>query len=239
MPRIVVIPAPIFDSDDVRIVGEALEKHIDTIVAIDDEWSQLISAHDNLDLALKLKMTVLDGISGCISGVGNVCHAVVLHRSDIELAWLDEDGVAKLLSVKEMLRRREILYAVTAELPKGVKLFRLQTYKPLEQKHARFFEEQFENLELEIYELLYGSADAERWRRITGAATLPRITETVARATRRFVMEFCIFDEYNICPGILLLGRDDRVDVKILRITSKPENNYVAQIDLAGLLANR
>jgi hypothetical protein len=239
MPRIVVIPSPFFDYfSHVRVVGEALDVHLDVIIAVDGEWAGLIASSDE-DLKLKLKMLVLDAISGCVTGIGNVCPAVVLHRSDVELIWLDEDGSAKFLSVKEMARRRELLYAYPAEEPpEGVRLLRLQTYKPLEPKHRLFFDEQFEILELELYEMLYGNRDLERWRRLTGASTLPAITGAVARAARRFVEELCIFGDYNACPGMLLLNHGDRVDVKILRISSKAEN-YVARVDLAGLLASR
>ena len=236
MPRIVIIPAPVFHREDVRVVGEALEKHLDIIIAVDDEWRDLIASGDDADLMLKLKMNILDAISGCVTGIGNVCPAIVLHRSDIALLWLDDYGGVRPLSVKEMVRKRELLYAYSLEPRDDLKLLRLQTYKPLE--HNRFFGEQFENLELEFYELLYGSRDVERWRKLTGAGTLPAIAGAVARAARRFVMELCVFGEYNACPGILLLDRGSQVDVKILRISAKTEN-YTARIDLAGLLANR
>jgi hypothetical protein len=235
VPRIVIVPSPVLNLADVRVVGEALEHHLDVIIAIDDEWRDLIASSDDADLMLKLKMNILDALSGCQTGVGNVCPAIILHRSNIEFVWLAEDGTAKLLSVKEMLRRREILYAVTTEPPEGLRLFRLQTYRPLE--NARFFDEQFENLELEVYEALYGSSDVNRWRMLTGASTLPSIAEAVARTARRYVVEHCVFSDYNVCPGVLLTSRD-RVDVRILRISSKAEN-YMAQVDLAGLLANR
>jgi hypothetical protein len=233
----VIIPSPVFHREDARVVGEALGAHLDVIIAIDDDWRDLITSFDDSELMLRLKTNILDAISGCVTGVGNVCPAIILHRSDIELVWLADDGDVRFLSVKEMLRRREILYAVTTEPPEGVKLLRLQTYRPLE--NALFFDEQFENLELEVYETLYGSSDVNRWRMLTGASTLPSIAEAVARATRRFVMELCVFGEYNVCPGILLVSDGERVDVKILRVTAKPENNYIARIDLAGLLANR
>jgi hypothetical protein len=237
VPRIVIIPAPVFHREDVRVVGEALEKHLDIIIAIDDEWRDLIASGDDADLVLKLKMDILDAVSGgCMKSIGNICPAIVLHRSDIALLWLDDYGSIRPLSVKEMVRRRELLYAYSLEPRGDLKLLRLQTYKPLE--HDRFFGEQFENLELEFYELLYGSRDVERWRKLTGVSTLPSMAEAVARATRRFVMELCVFGEYNACPGILLLDRGSQVDVKILRITAKAEN-YMARIDLAGLLANR
>ncbi len=237
MPRIVIIPSPVFDVfSDVRAVGEALEHHLDIIIAVDDEWRDLITAYDDADLIRRLKMAVLDAVSGCRTGVGNVCPAVVLHRSDIELVWLDDDGTAKLLSVKEMVRRRELLYATLTEPPEGVRLLRLQTYKPMEPGHNLFFDMQFENLELEFYEMLYGSRDVERWERITGASTLPSIAEAVTRATKRHVMEHCVFGDYNVCPGILLTS-GDRVDVRILKISAKAEN-YMAWIDLANLLAS-
>jgi hypothetical protein len=234
MPRIVVIPSPDFKLDYVRTVGEAVERHLDIIIAIDDEWRDLIAHGDDMDLMLRLKTYIIDAISGCKTGVGNVCSAIILHRHDIELLWLDDDGSPRTLSVKEMVRRKELLYAYPVELPENAKLLRLQTYKPFE--HVQFFEEQFENLGLEFYEMLYGTRDVERWRRLAGATALPKIAESVARATRRFVLELCIFDEYNVCPGILLNQIEDRVDVKILKITSKPD--YVARIDLAGLLAS-
>ena len=238
MPRIVIIPSPVFDRfRHVRAVGEALDGHLDVIIAIDDEWRDLIASSDDEELKLKLKMAVLDGISGCISGVGGACPAVVLHRSDVELLWLADDGSVRPLSMKEIVRRRELLYAVTVEPPEGVRLFRLQTYRPLEPGHRPFFDDQFENLELEMYEALYGSPDVERWRRLARATTLPRITEVISRAVKRFIMELCVFDEYNVCPGILLLNHGDRVDMKILKMTSKPD--YVTRIDLAGLLADR
>jgi hypothetical protein len=226
------------DLADVRVVGEALERHLDVIIAIDDEWRDLIASGDDADLMLKLKMNILDAVSGCKTGVGNVCPAVVLHHSDIELLWLADDGSVRFLSVKEMARRGELLYAVTAEPPEGVRLLRLQTFRPLERGHSLFFDRQFEDLELELYESLYGSRDAERWRRVARAATLPRIAEVVARAARRYVMELCVSGDYNVCPGVLLLNTGGRVGVKILRLTSKPENNYVSRVDLAGLLAS-
>jgi hypothetical protein len=239
VPRIVIVPSPILQLADVRVVGEALEKHLDIIVAIDDDWRDLIASADDYDLMLKLKTNILDAVSSsCMTGIGNVCPAVVLHRSDIELLWLDDHGNVRPLSVKEMLRRRELLYVYSLEFRDDLKLLRFQTYKPLEHKHSRFFGEQFENLELEFYEMLYGSRrDVERWRRLTGASTLPGMAEAVARAARRFVVELCVSGDYNICPGILLTDRGDRVDVEILKISAKAEN-YVARIDLAGLLAN-
>jgi hypothetical protein len=236
VPRIVIIPSPIFNHAHVRAVGEALEHHLDVIIAIDDEWRDLIPAYDDVDLMLRLKMYVLDAVSGCKTGVGNICPAVVLRHDDIRLLWLADDGSTGLLSVKEMVRRRELLYAPNVEPTEGVKLFRLQTHKPMEPEHSLFFDRQFENLELEFYELLYGSRDIERWRKLAGAGTLPAIAGAVARATRRFVAELCVFDEHNTCPGILLTSHEDRVDVKILRITAKPENRYIARVDLAGLL---
>jgi hypothetical protein len=239
VPRIVIIPSPVFsESEDVRLVGEALEKHLDVVIAVDDEWKNLIAHSDDIDLALKLKMYILDAISGCRTGIGNVCPAIVLHRSDIALLWLDDDSSVHLLSVKEMVRRKELLYAYDLEPSNETKLFRLQTYRPSDPKHAIFFDRQFENLELEVYEVLYGSSDIKRWRKLTKAAVLPKIAEIVARATRRYVMELCVFDEYNLCPGVLLLSHEDKMDVRILKITSKPENNYIARIDLAGLLAS-
>jgi hypothetical protein len=237
VPRIVIIPSPEFEFTDVRVVGEVLEPHLEIIVAVDDEWRDLLVSSDDANLVHRLKMAVLDAVSGCRTGVGNVCHAAVLHRSDIVLVWLDEDGVARFISVKDVVRRRELLYAYPAEEPEGVRLLRLQTFKPLEPRHRLFFGEQFEILELEMYEALHGSRDLERWRRLTGAGTLPAITGAVARAARRFVEELCFFGEYNVCPGILLT-HGSRVDAKILRISAKAEN-YIAQIDLAGLLANR
>jgi hypothetical protein len=238
MPRIVLIPSPIFGFNEVVEVGRAIEAHLDVIIAIDDEWKDLIPAYDDVDLMHKVKTNVLDAISGCIVGVGNVCPAVVLHRTDIVLLWLVDDGSVRFLSIKEMIRRKELLYAHDLEPSGETKLLRLQTYRPLEPKHSFFFNHQFENLELEFYEMLYSSrGDVERWRRITGATTLPAIAKTVTEATRRFVLEFCVFGEYNVCPGILLLG-ENRVDVKILKIASKSVN-YVTQIDLAGLLASR
>ncbi len=239
MPRIVIIPSPAFDDfSDARVVGEALEHHLDIIIAVDDEWRDLIPVYDDADLARKLKMHIIDAISGCVTGIGNVCPAVVLHRSDIALVWLADDGAVRLLSVKEMARRGELLYATDMEPPEGVRLFRLQTYKPLEPRHRLFFEDQFENLELELYEALYGSRDVNRWRMLTGASTLPGIADAVARTARRFVAELCTFGDYNVCPGILLISREDRIDAKILRLSAKAEN-YVTQVDLAGLLANR
>jgi hypothetical protein len=221
-----------------KVVGEALDVHLETIIIVDDEWRDLIVSTNDEDLKLKLKMRVLDGISGCVTGIGNVCPAVVLHRSGIDLVWLADDGGVQLLSVKEMVRRGELLYAYTVEPPDGVRLLRLQTYRPLEPRHSALFDGQFENLWLELYEALYISrGDVERWRRITRAATLPEITRVATEATRRYVMEFCVFGDYNVCPGILLT-HGDRVDVRILRISAKAEN-YVARIDLAGLLANR
>jgi hypothetical protein len=239
VPRIVIIPSPVFDRvRHVRVVGEALDIHLDVLIAVDGDWVNLIAPDDD-DLKLKLKMHVLDAISGCITGVGVVCPAVVLHRSDIALLWLVDDGTVRFLSVKEMVRRGEILYATTpAEPPEEAKLFRLQTFKPLEPEHRPFFDDQFENLELEMYEVLHGSKDVERWRRVTRAGTLPAIADVAARATRRHVVELCVFNEYNVCPGILLSQVEDRVDVKILKISAKAEN-YVARVDLAGLLANR
>jgi hypothetical protein len=237
VPRLVVIPAPIFRLDHVRVVGEAIDLHVDVVVAIDDEWRDLIAHDDDADLMLKLRMRVLDAISGCKTGVGNICPAVVLHRSDIALLWLVDDGTARFLSVKEMARRGELLYAYDLEPQDDLKLFRLQTYKPLEPGHRHFFVEQFEILELELYEALYGSRDLERWRRLARAGTLPAIAGAVAGAARRFVEELCFFGDYNICPGILLTSCENRVDVKILKITSKPD--YISRIDLAGLLANR
>jgi hypothetical protein len=238
VPRIVIIPSPRFElATDVRVVGEALEHHLETIIAIDDEWRDLIASGDDADLMLKLKMYILDAVSGCKTGFGNICHAAVLHRSDIVLVWLDEDGATRFISVKDVVRRRELLYAYPAEEPEGVRLLRLQTFKPLEPRHRLFFSEQFEILELELYEMLHGNRDLERWRRLAGAGTLPSIVEAVAGAARRFVEELCFFGDYNLCPGILLLSGEDRVDVKILKITSKPD--YVARIDLAGLLSSR
>jgi hypothetical protein len=237
VPRIVIIPAPEFRFEHTRVVGEALERHLDVIVAIDDDWRELIAHSDDADLVLKLKLNVLDAISGCTTGAGVVCPVVVLHRFDIELVWLAGNGVAELLSVKEIVRRGETPYIVPAEPPEGVKLLRLQTYKPLE--HARFFDEQFENLEFEVYGMLHVSKkDVERWRRLTGASTLPAITGAVARAARRYVMELCVSGDYNACPGILLSQAGGRVGVEILKITSKPETNYLSRIDLAGLLAS-
>jgi hypothetical protein len=183
-------------------------------------------------------MNIIDAISGCVTGVGNVCPALILHRHDIELLWLDDYGVARFLSVKEVVRRRELLYAYDLEHQDGLKLFRLQTYKPLEPGRRRFFSEQFENLELEIYEMLYGSKDLERWRRITRVTALPAMAGAVAEAARKYAVELCIFGEYNVCPGMLLLEHGGRVDVKILKISAKAEN-YLSRIDLAGLLANR
>jgi hypothetical protein len=238
VPRIVVIPSPMFDLyDHVVEVGRAVEAHLDVIVAVDDEWKDLIPAYDDADLTLKLKMNILDAMSGCKTGVGNVCPAVILHRSDIELLWLVDDGTTKFLSMKEMLRRKELLYATSVEPPEEIKLFRLQTFRPLEPSHSRFFNGQFENLELELYESLYGSRDVERWRRLARVATLPAITMTVAEAARRYVMELCVFGDYNVCPGILLIDRGNQVDVKILKISAKAEN-YLSRIDLAGLLAS-
>jgi hypothetical protein len=233
VPRIVVIPSPVFVESNVVEVGRAVEAHLDIVVAIDDEWRSLIVHGDDIDLALKLKMYILDALAGCKTGTGNICPAIVLHRSDIALLWLDDYGNVQLLSIKEMIRKGELLYAYSLEPRDDLKLFRLQTYKP--QEHTRFFDEQFENLGLELYELLYGSQDLNRWRRITRATTLPEIARVVTEATRRYVADLCIFGEYNVCPGILLLG-ENRVDVKILKITSKPD--YVARIDLAGLLAS-
>ena len=236
MPRIVIVPAPAWEYGYARAVGEALDPHLDVIVAVDDEWRDLISPSSDDDLKLGLKMAVLDGISGCVTGAGNVCPAVVLHRFDIELVWLAGNGTAELLSVKETVRRGETPYIMPAEFPGRARLLRLQTYKPLE--HARFFDEQFENLEFEVYEMLHGSKkDVERWRRLTGAATLPAMAGAVAGATRRFVLELCVFGDYNVCPGILLSRAEGRVGVEILKITPKPETNYISRIDLAGLLA--
>jgi hypothetical protein len=238
MPRIVIVPSPVLDLEDVRVVGEALEYHLETIIAVDDEWRDLIASGDDADLMLKLKMNILDAISGgCMTSIGNICPAIVLHRSDIALLWLDDYGSIRPLSMKEMVRRRELLYAYSLEPRDDLKLFRLQTYKPLEPGHSRFFSEQFENLELEIYEMLYGSKDLERWRRITRVTALPAIAEAVAEATRRYVMGLCVFGDYNVCPGILLTSHEDRVDVKILKISAKAEN-YLSRIDLAGLLAS-
>ena len=237
MPRIVIIPSPVFNYTYARRVGEMLDLHVDAVIAVDDEWRGLIPNDGEEELKLRLKMAVLDAISGCVTGVGNVCPAVVLHRADVELLWLADDGSARFLSVKGMVRRGELPHAAGVEPPEGVKLFRLQTYKPLE--HARFFDEQFENLEFEVYEMLHGSKkDVERWRRLTGASTLPAIAGAVAGAARRFVMELCVFGDYNVCPGMLLSNTGDRVDVKILKLTSKPENNYMARVDLAGLLTS-
>jgi hypothetical protein len=236
VPRIVIVPSPIFNLKYAIEVGRAVEAHLDVIIAIDDEWRDLIASNDDVDLMLKLKMRVLNAISGCITGVGNICPAIILHRSDVALMWLADDGTTGLLSVKEMVRRNEIIYAYSLEPPEGVKLLRLQTYKPLE--NAWFFDEQFENMELEVYEMLYGSSDVNRWRMLTGASTLPSIAEAVARTARRYVVEHCVSGDYNVCPGILLVDSGDRVDVKILRISAKTEN-YMAQVDLAGLLANR
>jgi hypothetical protein len=239
VPRIVIVPSPVLDLADVRVVGEALDSHLDVIIAIDDEWRDLILAYDDADLMLRLKMCVLDAVSGCKTGVGNICPAVVLRQDDIRLLWLADDGSTGLLSVKETARRRELLYAPGAEPTEGVKLFRLQTHKPMEPGHGLFFDRQFENLELEFYESLYNSKrDVERWRKLAGASTLPAIAGAVAGAARRFVMELCIFGEYNVCPGMLLLEHGGRVDVKILKISAKAEN-YLSRIDLAGLLANR
>jgi hypothetical protein len=239
VPRIVIIPAPEFGLGYVRMVGEALENHLEIIIAVDDEWKDLIVHDDAADLMLKLKMYAFDAVSGCKTGVGNVCPAVVLHRFDIALLWLDDSGVSRLLSVKEMVRRGEMLYVATpAEPPEEAKLFRLQTFKPLEPEHRPFFDDQFENLELEMYEVLRGSKDVERWRRVTRAGALPAVAEAAARATRRYVAELCVFGDYNVCPGMLLLNAGGRVDVKILKLTSKPENNYVVRVDLAGLLAS-
>jgi hypothetical protein len=227
-----------FNLNEAVEVGRAIEVHLDLIVAVDDEWKNLIPADDDIDLVLKLKTTVIDALSGCKTGVGNVCPAVVLHRSDIALLWLDDYGDVRSLSVKEMVRRRELLYAYDLEHQDGLKLFRLQTYKPLEPGRRRFFSEQFENLELEIYEMLYGSKDLERWRRITRVTALPAMAGAVAEAARKYAVELCIFGEYNVCPGILLASHGNRVDVKILKISAKAEN-YLSRIDLAGLLANR
>jgi hypothetical protein len=219
-------------------VGEALEKHLEIIVALDDEWRDLIPAYDDADLMLKLKMHVLDAVSGCKTGAGNRCPAVVLRHDDIRLLWLADDGTTGLLSVKEMARRRELLYAPGVEPAEGVKLFRLQTHKPMEPEHAPFLDDQFANLELEFYESLHSSKrDVERWRKLAGASTLPAIAGAVARAARRFVMELCVFGEYNACPGVLLLDRGSRVDVEILKISARAEN-YIARVDLAGLLAS-
>mgnify|MGYP000187933059 CR=1 FL=1 len=238
MPRIVIIPSPVFSHAHVRAVGEALGHHLDVIIAIDDEWRGLIPAYDDADLMLRLKMHVLDAVSGCKTGAGNVCPAVVLRHDDIRLLWLADDGSAGLLSVKEVARRRELLHAPGVEPAEGVKLFRLQTHKPMEPEHAPFFDDQFANLELEFYESLYDSRDIGRWRKLTGAGTLPAIAGAVAGAARRFVMELCVFGDYNVCPGMLLSNTGDRVDVKILKLTSKPENNYMARVDLAGLLTS-
>jgi hypothetical protein len=240
MPRLVVVPAPVFQTGFAPILGRALEVHLDVIVTIDDEWKNLIiEASDDYELVLKLKMYVIDAVStACKTGVGIVCPAVVLHRNDVNLIWLVDNGSVSLLSMKEMVRRGELIYATTLEELEDVKLFRLQTYKPLEHEHRRFFDYQFENLELELYEALYGSSDLERWRRLTGFATLPGITRTVVEAVKRYVAELCVFGEYNVCPGIVLTAHENRVDVKILRMTTKAEN-YMTRIDLAGLLANR
>jgi hypothetical protein len=237
MPRLVVVSAPELVQDFIPVLGRALEAHLDTVIAIDDEWKSLMMIDDDYELALKLKIYIIDAAStSCKTGVGIVCPAVVLHRSDIELLWLDDDGNVRFLSMKEMVRRKELIYATTTEPPEDVRLFRLQTYKPHE--HRRFFDEQFDILELEVYETLYGSRDLDRWRRITRATVLPRIAEAVAEAAKRYVMEFCVFDEYNVCPGVLLTAHGSRVDVKILKLSAKTEN-YIAQIDLAGLLASR
>jgi hypothetical protein len=236
VPRIAVIPAPVLRKSYVRVVGEALERHLEVVIAIDDEWKDLIASGDDIDLTLKLRMRILDAVSGCKTEVGNVCPAVVLRRDDIRLLWLADDGGARFLSVKEMARRGRALYAEAEEPPEGVRLLRLQTFRPLE--HGLFFDRQFENLEFEVHEALRGSRDVERWRRLTGASTLPGIAEAMARAARRHVVESCVFDEYNVCPGMLLLEHGGRVDVKILRISAKTEN-YIMQIDLAGLLADR
>jgi hypothetical protein len=238
MPRIVIIPSPAFNLASVEEAGRVIEAHLDIIIAVDDEWRDLIPAYDDADLILKLKTHIIDAIFGCVTGIGNTCPAVVLHRSDIALLHLADDGTVRLLSVKEMVKRKELLYATTVEPVENSKLLRLQTYKPLE--HVCFFNDQFGILELEVYERLYDSRrDVERWRRLTRAITLPAIARAVAEATRRYVMELCIFNEYNVCPGILLTSHEGRTNVKILRITGKPENGYIAQIDLAGLLANR
>ncbi len=240
MPRIVAIPSPVFVLSDARVVGEALEAHLDTIIAVDDEWRDLIPAYDDADLMLKLKMRVLDAVSGCKTGAGNICPAIILRRDDIKLLWVADDGSSGLLSVKEMVRRGELLYAPAVEPPEGVRLLRLQTYKPMEPRHNPFFGGQFEILELETYEALYSysSRDIERWRRVTRTGTLPSIAEAVAGATRRYVAELCVFGDYNVCPGVLLLSHEDRVDVRILKISAKAED-YMARIDLAGLLAGR
>jgi hypothetical protein len=217
-------------------VGEALERHLEVVIAVDDEWRGLIGAGDDADLTLKLRMRVLGAVSGCRTEVGNVCPAVVLRRDDIRLLWLADDGGARFLSVKEMARRGRALYAEAEEPPEGVRLLRLQTYRPLE--HGPFFDGQFEHLEFEVHEALRGSRDLERWRRLTGAGTLPGIAGAVAGAARRHVMESCVFDEYNVCPGVLLLEHGGRVDVEILRISARAEN-HIARVDLAGLLAGR
>ena len=237
MPRIVIIPSPVFNYTYARRVGEMLDLHVDAVIAVDDEWRGLIPNDGEEELKLRLKMAVLDAISGCVAGVGNVCPAVVLHRADVELLWLADDGSARFLSVKGMVRRGELPHAAGVEPPEGVKLFRLQTYKPLE--CARFFEDQFENLELEFYELLRGArGDVGRWKRIAKAGTLPAIAEAVARAARRYVEGLCFFGDYNACPGILLSSTGGQVDVKILKLTSKPETNHVSRVDLAGLLTS-
>jgi hypothetical protein len=236
VPRIVIIPSPVFEYIYAGHVGGMLDPHLDVIVEVDDEWRDLIPSDGEEDLKLRLRMAILDAVSGCATGIGVECPAVALHHRDIELLWLADDGTVRFISVKEAARRGEILYVAVVEPPEGVRLLRLQTFKPLE--YARFFEDQFENLGFEFYEMLYESrGDVNRWRRITRAGTLPSIAEAVAGAARRFVMELCVFGEYNVCPGILLNQAEGRVDVKILKITSKPETNYISRIDLAGLLA--
>ncbi len=235
MPRIVVIPAPVFRKSYAGVVGEVLERHLEVVVAVDDEWRGLLGAGDDVELVLKLRMRVLGAVSGCRTEVGNVCPAVVLSRDDIRLLWLADDGGARFLSVKEMARRGRMLYAEAEEPPEGVRLLRLQTYRPLE--HDLFFDRRFENLEFEVHEALRGSRDIERWGRLTGASTLPDIAGAVAGAARRYVVEHCVFDEYNVCPGMLLLEHGGRVDVKILKISAKAES-YIARVDLASLLAS-
>ncbi len=107
-----------------------------------------------------------------------------------------------------------------------MRLLRLQTYRPLE--HDLFFNGQFENLEFEVHEALRGSGDIERWGRLAGANTLPGMAGAVAGAARRHVVEHYVFGEYNVCPGMLLLERGGRVDVKILRLSAEAEGLHGA-----------
>jgi hypothetical protein len=50
---------------------------------------------------------------------------------------------------------------------------------------------------------------------------------------------FCLFGGVNTCPGILLDTAAGKMGVKIVKLASGRAGNYVAHVDLAGLLRGR